>query len=76
MLPEEPGKVSAYIRSIACIDWTAFEKELYYKVCKRSIVDAAGRAAYNPLDLFKMMLLQSWYHLFDLLEVYYQKREP
>lgn len=47
------------------IAWTVFEKELY-KVCKRSVQDAAGRPAYNPLVLFKMMLLQTWYHLFDM----------
>jgi hypothetical protein len=34
----------------AVIDWTVFEKALY-KVCKRSIEDAAGRPAYNPLVL-------------------------
>ena len=43
----------------AVIDWTVFEKKLY-KVCKRSIVDAAGRPAYNPLVLFKMVFLQTW----------------
>ena len=47
------------------IDWSVFEKELY-KICKRSIVDAAGRPAYNPLVLFKMMLLQTWYNLSDM----------
>jgi transposase, IS5 family len=47
------------------IDWTVFEKERY-KVCKRSIADAAGRPAYNPLVLCKMMLLQTWYNLSDL----------
>jgi IS5 family transposase len=49
----------------AVIDWAVFEKELY-KVCKRSIQDAAGRLAYNPLVLFKMTLLQTWYHLSDM----------
>ncbi len=49
----------------AVIDWSVFEKELY-KVCKRSIKDAAGRPAYNPLVLFKMMLLQTWYNLSDM----------
>jgi transposase, IS5 family len=49
----------------AVIDWAVFEKELY-KVCKRSIADAAGRPAYNPLVLFKMMLLQTWYNLSEL----------
>ena len=39
-----------------------FEKALY-KVCKRSVMDAAGRPSYNPLVLFKMMLLPPWYHL-------------
>ena len=39
-----------------------FEKALY-KVCKRSVMDAAGRPSYNPLVLFKMMLLPTWYHL-------------
>lgn len=34
----------------AVIDWTVFEKALY-KVFKRSIEDAAGRPAYNPLVL-------------------------
>ena len=47
------------------IDWSVFEKELY-KVCKRSIQDAAGRPAYNPLVLFKMMLIQTWYNLSDM----------
>ena len=47
------------------IDWTVFEKELY-KVCKRAIADAAGRPAYHPLVLFKMMLLQTWYNLSDM----------
>jgi len=47
------------------IDWSVFEKELY-KVCKRSIADASGRPAYNPLVLFKMMLLQTWYNLSDM----------
>ena len=49
----------------ALIDWQVFEKELY-KVCKRSIADAAGRPAYKPLILFKMMLLQTWYNLSDV----------
>jgi transposase, IS5 family len=47
------------------IDWAVFEKELD-KVCKRSVEDAAGRPAYNPLVLFKMMLLQTWYNLSEL----------
>ena len=29
-------------------------------------MDAAGRPAYNPLVLFKMMLLQTWYNLSDM----------
>jgi IS5 family transposase len=57
---------SKFLQQIdALIDWTVFEKELY-KVCKRSIVDAAGRPAYNPLVFFKMMLLQTWYNLSDM----------
>ena len=47
------------------INWSVFENELC-KVCNRSIVDAAGRPAYNPLILFKMMLLQTWYNLSDI----------
>jgi len=47
------------------IDWTGFEKELH-KVGKRSVQDAAGRPAYSPLVLFKMMLLQTWYNLSDM----------
>ena len=47
------------------INWSVFEHELC-KVCKRSIQDAAGRPAYNPLVLFKMMLLQTWYNLYDM----------
>ncbi len=47
------------------IDWAVFEKELH-KVCKRSMQDAAGRPAYNPLVLFKMMMLQTWYNLSDM----------
>jgi transposase, IS5 family len=47
------------------VDWACLEKELY-KVCKRSIQDAAGRPSYNPLILFKMMLLQTWYNLSDM----------
>jgi hypothetical protein len=42
----------------AVLDWTVFDKELY-KFCKRSIQDAAGEPTYNPLVLFKMMLLQT-----------------
>jgi transposase, IS5 family len=49
----------------AVIAWTVFEKECY-KVCKRAIQDAAGRPAYNPLVLFKKMLLQPWYNLSDM----------
>ena len=57
---------SKFLQQIdALIDWTVFEKELY-KVCKRSLQDAAGRPAYNPLVLFKMMLLQTWYNLSDM----------
>jgi IS5 family transposase len=57
---------SKFLQQIdALIDWTVFEKELY-KVCKRSLQDAAGRPAYNPLILFKMMLLQTWYTLSDM----------
>jgi transposase, IS5 family len=48
----------------ALIAWTVLEKALY-QVCQRSIADAAGRPAYKPLVLFKMMLLQTWYHLSD-----------
>jgi IS5 family transposase len=47
------------------IDWSVFEKELY-EVCKRSLKDAVGRLAYNPLVLFKMMLLQTWYNLSEM----------
>ncbi len=47
------------------IGWAIFEKELH-KVCKRSTHDAAGRAAYSPLVLFKMMLLQTWYNLSNM----------
>ena len=47
------------------VDWTMLDKELQ-KVCKRSINDAAGRPAYSPLVLFKMMLLQTWYNLSDM----------
>jgi transposase, IS5 family len=57
---------SKFLQQIdALIDWTVFEKELY-KVCKRSLQDAAGRPAYNPLVLLKMMLLQAWYNLSDM----------
>ena len=57
---------SKFLQQIgALIDWAVFEKELH-KVCKRSIQDAAGRPAYNPLVLFKMMLLQTWYNLSDM----------
>ncbi|MFM2428307.1 MAG: hypothetical protein RL012_191, partial [Bacteroidota bacterium] len=57
---------SRFLQQIdALIDWTIFEKELY-KVCKCSVQDAAGRPAYNPLVLFKMMLLQTWYNLSDM----------
>ena len=42
----------------AMIAWAVFEKELA-KVCKRSVEGSAGRPAYNPLMLFKMMLLQT-----------------
>jgi hypothetical protein len=31
-------------------DWACLEKELY-KVCKRSVRDAAGSPAHNPLGL-------------------------
>lgn len=47
------------------IDWKVIEKELL-KICKRSRLDAAGRPAYNPVVLFKMMLLQTWYGLSDI----------
>lgn len=47
------------------IDWEGIEKELK-KICKRSRVDVAGRPAYNPIVLFKMMLLQTWYGLSDV----------
>ena len=40
----------------AVIDWAVFERARY-KVCNRSIQDAAGRTAYHPLALF------NWYHL-------------
>lgn len=57
---------SKFLQQISTvIDWTVFEKELR-KVCKRSIQDASGRPAYNPLVLFKMMLLQTWYNLSDM----------
>ena len=57
---------SKFLQQIdALIDWPVFEKELH-KVCKRSIQDAAGRPSYNPLVLFKMMLLQTWYNLSDM----------
>ena len=57
---------SKFLQQIdALIDWAVFEKELY-KVCKRSLQDAAGRPAYNPIVLFKMMLLQTWYNLSDM----------
>jgi transposase, IS5 family len=49
----------------AVIAWTVFEQERY-KVCNRAIQDAAGRPAYTPLVLFKMMLLQTWYNLSDM----------
>jgi transposase, IS5 family len=47
------------------IGWSVLEKALD-KVGKRSLEDAAGRPAYYPLVLFKMMLLQTWYHLSDM----------
>ena len=57
---------SQFLQQIDALShWAVFEKELH-KVCKRSIQDAAGRPAYNPLVLFKMMLLQTWYHLSDM----------
>lgn len=46
------------------IDWSKIEKELL-KVSKRSICDSAGRPAYSPLVLFKIMLVQTWYGLSD-----------
>ncbi len=46
------------------VDWKPIEKELC-KICKRSVVDAAGRPSYSPLLLFKMLLLQTWYSLSD-----------
>jgi transposase, IS5 family len=49
----------------ALIAWTVLEKALY-QVCQRSMADAAGRPAYNPLVLFKIMLLPTWYHLSDM----------
>ena len=49
----------------AGINWTVFEKERQ-QVCKRSVQDAAGRPAYHPLALSKMMLLQTRYHLSDM----------
>jgi IS5 family transposase len=49
----------------AVIAWSVFEQELY-KVCKHSIQDAAGRPAYTPSVLFKMLLLQTWYHLSEM----------
>jgi IS5 family transposase len=42
-----------------------FEKERY-KVCECSIQEAAGRPAYTPSVLFKMPLLQTWYHLSEM----------
>jgi hypothetical protein len=39
---------SKFLQQIdALIDWTVFEKELY-KVCKRSVQDAAGRPLTTP----------------------------
>ena len=49
----------------ALTDCSVLEKELD-KVCKRSVEGSAGRPAYNPLMLFKMMLLQAWYNLSDM----------
>ena len=43
-----------------------FEQELY-KVGKCSVMDAAGQPVYNPLFLFKMMLLQTWYNVSDMV---------
>lgn len=58
-------KKNTFLKQInIIIDWAPIEKELL-KVCKRSLVDAAGRPAYNPVVLFKMMLLQTWYNLSD-----------
>jgi transposase, IS5 family len=65
MLVEERERAGSLIKSNAVIDWTLFEKERY-KVCKRAIADAAGRPAHNPLVLFKMMRLQTWYNLSDM----------
>jgi transposase, IS5 family len=47
------------------IGWSVLEKELD-RVCKRSVEDAAGRPAYHPLVLFKMMLPQTWSHRSDM----------
>ena len=47
------------------IDRNVIEKELL-KICKRGTLDAAGHPAYNPVVLFKMMLLQTWYGLSDI----------
>ena len=46
------------------INWDILSKELN-KVIKRSHLNAAGRPAYPPVLLFKMMLLQTWYGLSD-----------
>lgn len=45
------------------VNWSALEKELrlYYPKGLR----LSGKPAYNPLILFKMLLLQTWYSLSD-----------
>ena len=46
------------------VNWTKISQELNKKI-KRAHKDAYGRAAYAPIVLFKMMLLQTWYSLSD-----------
>ena len=46
------------------INWTKISQELNKKI-KRCQSDAFGRAAYAPIILFKMMLVQTWYKLSD-----------
>jgi transposase, IS5 family len=60
-----PSKRKFFQQINKLVDWSRIEKELY-KICKRSIQDAASRHSCNPLILFKMMLLQTWYNLSDI----------
>ncbi|MBL4753873.1 MAG: transposase [Flavobacteriales bacterium] len=46
------------------IDWAPIETELL-KIRGVQATDAAGNPSYNPLIIFKMMLLQTWYGLSD-----------